>query len=363
MPCRLKKLEFYEVSVDQRLQFLQPWLQQQLQRLFPQSNFRIDSLAGDASFRRYFRVAVHHAGTQQTVVLVDAPPPESLQPFIALAHAYQQRGVRTPQVLAFDESLGVMLLEDFGDTLFAHGLNSTVASTRYRTAIDLLPQIMQVTEHAEGVVPDYDVALLTRENSLFHDWLLKTHLGLELTPAESKLWQQVNQHFIDNARAQPQVGVHRDYHSRNLMLLEGADELGVIDFQDAVQGAITYDLVSLLRDCYVVWSDDFVQEQLQYAYDRFNAAGLMSDVDYSQWQRWFDWMGLQRHTKASGIFARLYHRDGKAGYLNDIPRTVEYLVTVSRHYPELQDYCQWLQERVKPALAEKAQQHDSMGVS
>mgnify|MGYP001194195892 CR=1 FL=1 len=349
--------------MDQRLQFLQPWLQQQLQRLFPQSTFRIDSLASDASFRRYFRVAVSYPGAQTTIVLVDAPPPESLQPFIALAHAYQQRGVRTPEVLAFDESLGVMLLEDFGDTLFAHGLNSTVASSRYRTAIDLLPQIMQVTEHAEGAVPDYDVALLTRENSLFHDWLLKTHLGMELTPAESKLWQQVNQHFIDNACAQPQVGVHRDYHSRNLMLLEGTGELGVIDFQDAVQGAITYDLVSLLRDCYVVWPNDFVEEQLQYAYDRFTAAGLITDVDYSQWQRWFDWMGLQRHTKASGIFARLYHRDGKAGYLNDIPRTVEYLVTVSRHYPELQDYCQWLQERVKPALAEKAQQHDSMGVS
>ncbi|MCH8502412.1 MAG: phosphotransferase [Aliidiomarina sp.] len=352
--------------MDQRLQFLQPWLQQQLQRLLPQSTFDVESLAGDASFRRYFRVVVSSAGARQTMVLVDAPPPESLQPFIALAHAYQQRGVRTPEVLAFDESLGVMLLEDFGDTLFASGLNKTVASSRYRAAIDLLPQIMQVTEHTEGSVPDYDVALLTRENSLFHDWLLKTHLGMELSPAESKLWQRVNQLLIDNARVQPQVGVHRDYHSRNLMLLDGAaeaGELGVIDFQDAVQGAITYDLVSLLRDCYVVWPDDFVQEQLHYAYQRFTAAGLLTDVDFSQWQRWFDWMGLQRHTKASGIFARLYHRDGKAGYLHDIPRTVEYLVTVSRQYPELHDYCQWLQERVQPALAEKAQQRDSIGVS
>lgn len=355
--------------MDQRLRLLQPWLQSQLSEFFPQHDFAVEPLAGDASFRRYFRVILDSAQQQPSVslVLVDAPPPESLEPFVSLAFAYQAKGVRTPKVLATDATLGVMLLEDFGNTLFADNLSLVTALPRYQAAIQLLPQIMAVTAHRQGAVPDYDHALLQRENSLFTDWLLQEHLGLELSAAEQDLWQDINALMIENALTQPQYGVHRDYHSRNLMLLseplQSPSDVGVIDFQDAVRGPITYDLVSLLRDCYVVWPRDWVLARVAEAHELFHKQGLLNGVELSQFLRWFDFMGLQRHTKASGIFARLYHRDGKAGYLADIPRTVQYLVDVSADYPELADYHDWLKTRIQPAIAEKAaktQQQESV---
>ncbi|MCL4409874.1 MAG: phosphotransferase [Gammaproteobacteria bacterium] len=347
--------------MDQRLRLLQPWLQSQVSELAPKSSFVVESLAGDASFRRYFRVVLHSPSQSQqpdSLVLVDAPPPESLEPFVSLAIAYQEQGVRTPKILATDAELGVILLEDFGNRLFADNLSMATALPRYQTAIELLPQIMAVKQHRQGAIPDYDRALLQRENSLFTDWLLQEHLGLELSAAEQALWQQVNELLIENALAQPQLGVHRDYHSRNLMLLaeplQGGRDLGVIDFQDAVRGPITYDLVSLLRDCYVVWPRDWVLARVEEAYALLQSEGLIDGVSRQQFLRWFDLMGLQRHTKASGIFARLYHRDGKAGYLADVPRTVQYLVDVSADYPELADYHDWLKTRIQPAIAAKA---------
>ncbi|RUO40067.1 serine/threonine protein kinase [Aliidiomarina taiwanensis] len=308
---------------------------------------QVKMLAGDASFRRYYRVTGSH---QQTEILVDAPPPEALEPFHSVALAYAKAGLQVPQVKATNIQQGFMLLEDLGDTLLLE--TKVSARHRYQQAIDLLPKVMSVQATRLGPLPAYDKALLEQENGLFMDWLLKKHLGLTLSDHELSLWQHFASVMTKNALEQPQVGVHRDYHSRNIMV-NSAQELALIDFQDAVVGAITYDAVSLLRDCYVAWPTDFVDELMGYAYQVFQKHGyLAATVDLSRFRRWFDLMGLQRHTKASGIFARLYHRDGKPRYLGDIPQTLRYIVQVAKQYDELAAYGHWVEQKVLP-LAEQ----------
>ncbi len=330
------------MSKPQRELELQAWLCAQSMLVEPE----IESLAGDASFRRYYRVRSLTSGA--TEVLVDAPPPESLEPFHSVALAYASVGLSVPAVIAAEEKLGVMLLEDLGDTLLLQ--TDRAAYDRYIQAIDLLPQVMSVERTRLGAIPDYDSALLERENNLFIDWLLEQHLGIELTPDERVMWANFSKVINENALQQPQVGVHRDYHSRNIMV-RSDDSLALIDFQDAVRGPITYDLVSLLRDCYVQWPDDFIEGLLGYAYDLFMEKKLIPEsISFTLFRRWFDLMGLQRHTKASGIFARLYHRDGKPGYLNDIPQTVRYIAQVAVYYDELREYGRWIEQRVLPAL-------------
>lgn len=310
----------------------------------------ITLLAGDASFRRYFRVQAAKIAETATDILVDAPPPEQLEPFVSVALAYAEAGLRVPQVKATNTKLGAMLLEDLGDTLLLQ--SEQPAYDCYIQAIELLPRVMQVKSTRLGALPLYDEALLVQENSLFIEWLLTQHLGLELTEYEQGLWRHFTQVINQNALAQPQVGVHRDYHSRNIMVQQG--QLALIDFQDAVCGPITYDLVSLLRDCYVKWPADFVESLLAYAHELLIEQGLLAEqVSLADFRRWFDLMGLQRHTKASGIFARLYHRDGKAGYLKDIPQTLAYIAQVAPYYEELRDYGRFIAERVIPALAQK----------
>ena len=309
---------------------------------------RLEVVSGDASFRRYFRTT----DGKRSLIAVDAPPPqEALQPFIAIATCYAQAGVPVPDVIAADHQQGFMLLSDLGSTLLLSELNDHSMIYWYQRALADLPAIMAVTRTDLGDLPAYDEALLRRELSLFPDWLLQRHLGLTLRDSEQQLWQQFTDRMVANALAQPQVGVHRDYHARNMMVV-GAQQLAYIDFQDAVVGPITYDAVSLLRDCYVRWPTQKVYQLSEYLRQHLQQQQRLSlQVSAEQWRHWFDWMGLQRHSKAAGIFARLYHRDGKAGYLADIPRTLSYLVDVSADYPELRDYHQWLQERVLPALA------------
>ncbi|TRW48148.1 phosphotransferase [Aliidiomarina halalkaliphila] len=338
----------------ERTQTLHHWVAQVLGH----ENMEVAPLAGDASFRRYFRV--HDAQAKKTWILVDAPPPESLEPFISLAQAYREAGVHVPAVIGAQYDSGMMLLEDFGDQLFHSALTAESAPLLYARALAELPAIMHVTEHRKGAIPPYDRALLERENGLFRDWLLGTHLQLTLTPAEEKLWERVSARMVHQALAQPSVGVHRDYHSRNLMLTP-SQTIGVIDFQDAVTGPITYDAVSLLRDCYVRWPSDFVQRLSQQCRELLQDRGLLdTSVSAEQWQEWFDWMGLQRHTKASGIFARLYHRDGKQSYLGDIPNTVQYLVDVAAEHSDLADYHDWLVTRIQPAIHERREATGAM---
>ncbi|WP_417659798.1 aminoglycoside phosphotransferase family protein [Pseudidiomarina sp.] len=310
---------------------------------------RLQPVSGDASFRRYFRTSDGH----RSLIAVDAPPPqESLQPFIAIAQAYAEQGVNVPEVIAADEKQGFMLLSDLGSTLLLSELTEVSMSGWYAQALADLTAIMRVQNTELGPLPNYDEPLLRRELDLFHDWLVGSHLGLSLSSDEKKMWANFCDTLTKNALEQPQVGVHRDYHARNIMV-QAHQKLAYIDFQDAVRGPITYDAVSLLRDCYVRWPHDLVQQLSHDLYNQLQHQQLLPvAVSAEQWQRWFDLMGLQRHTKAAGIFARLYHRDGKTGYLQDIPRTVDYLYDIAGFYPEFNDYRHWLAERVQPALQE-----------
>jgi len=308
----------------------------------------LQPVSGDASFRRYFRAS----DGRQSVIAVDAPPnAEPLRPFVQIAEAYAAQGINVPEVFAFDEAKGFMLLSDLGSTLLLSKLSEQNATLYYQQAIKILPDIMRVTRVNDQPLPAYDEALLRREMALCSEWLFDQHLGITLTPAEQQLWQRTTDYLCQQALQQPQVGVHRDYHSRNLMVCDDG-RLGVIDFQDAVRGPITYDLVSLVRDCYVAWPAARVTEWITFAYDELRRTEqLAATVSLAEFTQWADCMGAQRHLKAAGIFARLYHRDGKDGYLNDIPRTLNYIVTVARANPPLAEFGTWLAQRVIPALA------------
>ncbi|EKE87479.1 aminoglycoside phosphotransferase family protein [Idiomarina xiamenensis] len=329
---------------DQREIALQAWCEAQT-GLAQQA---LQSVSGDASFRRYFRVQ----SEDNSLIAVDCPPQqEPLLPFLAIAEAYAQGNIPVPQVLAVDIEKGFMLQSDLGQTLLLSKLRRDNMRQYYAQALAMLPAIMRVQETADGPLPAYNEALLTRELNLFHDWLLEQQLSLTLDARERQLWGDFCQQMIDNALQQPTVGVHRDYHSRNLMV-QPDHSLAVIDFQDAVCGPITYDAVSLLRDCYIEWPDAWVDELAQQLRTNLQAEQILaSDVSATDWQRWFDYMGLQRHTKAAGIFARLAIRDGKDGYLNDVPRTLSYMIRIAARYPALQPFQQWLQRRVWPLVA------------
>lgn len=310
------------------------------------------SVSGDASFRRYFRFL--HGDTWR--IAVDAPPPhESLQPFIAISDAYDDAGVRVPRVHAWHDAKGFMVLDDLGDCLLFSQLSDESSARRwYGQALGMLAPIMRCQTTELGPLPLYDSALLQRELDLFSDWLVQRHLGITLTPEQQQVWQITCQQLIESALSQPQVGVHRDYHSRNLMVTaEG--KLAAIDFQDAVQGPLTYDAVSLLRDCYIKWPVSLVTELVTAFAQRLRIEGLLDNsVSDTEFRHWFDWMGIQRHLKAAGIFARLNHRDNKPGYLADVPRTLSYIADVSADYAELADFHTLLSDVVLPAMAKQA---------
>ncbi|MDV6315584.1 aminoglycoside phosphotransferase family protein [Idiomarina sp. HP20-50] len=327
---------------DKREVALQAWCEAQTG--VPQP--KLEVVSGDASFRRYFRAT----NGSESLIAVDCPPEkEPMKPFLAVAEAYADAGVTVPEVIAADIEQGFMLQSDFGQILLLSKLHPRNARQYYQQALSALPDIMSVRRTELGELPKFDSELLERELSLFKNWLLQTHLRLDWQDEDERIWQQFSEKLISNALEQPQVGVHRDFHSRNLMLLDD-DRIGIIDFQDAVLGPITYDAVSLLRDCYIEWPDDWVSELSQgLRLKLIEANQLASQIGAEQWQHWFDWMGLQRQTKAAGIFARLAHRDHKPGYLQDVPRTLGYLRRVSANYPELSEYNHWLETRVIPA--------------
>lgn len=327
---------------DKRELALQAWCESQTGVTQP----TLEVVSGDASFRRYFRAT----NGRESLIAVDCPPDkEPMEPFLAVAEAYRDAGVTVPEVIAADTEHGFMLQSDFGQILLLSKLHARNARQFYEQALAALPNIMDVTNTRKGDLPKFDKALLERELGLFKDWLLGTHLTISWQPEDECIWKDFCDKMISNALSQPQVGVHRDYHSRNLMLLSG-DRIGIIDFQDAVVGPITYDAVSLLRDCYIEWPDALVDElsdRLRQHLIETNRLAAQTGSD--EWQHWFDLMGMQRHTKAAGIFARLAHRDKKPGYLQDVPRTLGYLERVSQRYSELEQYNAWLNERVLPA--------------
>lgn len=308
---------------------------------------KMDMVSGDASFRRYFRLhCLNHSW-----IAVDAPADKEDNPrFVAVAKAWRDQDVAVPKVIAHDFERGFMLLEDFGDQLLwpalhGDGLSEKDVAGLYEQAIT---QLLHIQTLPTDNLPAYDAALLDREMALFRDWLCVQLLELPLTGPEEQMLTQTFALLKARALAQPVVVVHRDYHSRNLMVRPDGT-LGVIDFQDAVAGPATYDLVSLLRDCYVRWPAGLVDELAALYWQQARPQGIYLG-DWAQFHQDFDWMGLQRHLKAAGIFARLHLRDGKSGYLRDIPNTCQYLLDISGRYEELAEFHQWLRERFMPEL-------------
>jgi hypothetical protein len=315
-------------SPDLRLSQLKQWLAGlSAPSALPDS---VRPASSDASFRRYFRV---DGAGGATYIAMDAPPPhEDVRPFIHVAELFAQTGVSVPRILAQDVENGFLLLSDLGSTTYLQQLNPDTAHKLYLDAIDALIMIQAHSKH--GPLPEYDRALLLREMMLFPEWYVGKHLGATLSDAQQKQLEQVFEVLLANNLAQPQVYVHRDYHSRNLMILDKGNP-GILDFQDAVYGPITYDLVSLLRDAYIQWDEEMVLDWAIRYWERAKRAGLPVNPDIDAFYRDFEFMGLQRHLKVLGIFARLYHRDGKDGYLKDLPLVMEYTRKAAARYKEL----------------------------
>lgn len=333
-----------EATPDTRLAALKDWIG------------NIDAVVGceptpasvDASFRRYFRV---QKGATSFIVM-DAPPEqEDCLPFLRVAGYLEAMQLNAPRIIEANLDDGFLLLSDLGKRLYLDELqqNPGDAASMYTDAIAALLTMQHRGTAYQSSLPPYDDDLLRFEMSLFHDWLCGTHLGLPFTKSEQDAWQACCDLLADNALSQPQVFVHRDYHSRNLMLTSD-DNPGILDFQDAVEGPLTYDLVSLLKDCYVRWPADRVRQWALEFYSKLDLS-IREQVDEMQFRRYFELMGVQRHLKAAGIFARLNHRDGKPAYLADIPRTLSYIVELGPLYEELHFLVRLIEDRVLPALA------------
>lgn len=299
----------------------------------------------DASFRRYFRL---HSGSESFIVM-DAPPPqEDCLPFVRVAGFLESMRLCAPRIVEADLKNGFLLLTDLGDELYLNALESDAnrADLLYADAINALHTLQRRGAALQDDLPPYDEAMLRSELALFHDWLCGEHLQLDLSRDDEERWENCCQALVDNAQHQPQVFVHRDYHSRNLMVVDDNNP-GIIDFQDAVEGPLTYDLVSLLKDCYVTWPAERVRTWALQFYRNLDAS-LRERVDERQFRRYFELMGVQRHLKAAGIFCRLNYRDGKAGYMDDVPRTLAYIVELAGDYDELTFLIELIEQRVLP---------------
>ncbi len=326
--------------MPQRLEQLNRWLSEELG--LPVRDLRPAS--SDASFRRYFRFDLDG----ETRIVMDAPPEkEDTGPFVRIARQLHAIGLNVPEILAESPEQGFLLLSDLGEVQYLSHLNTNTVERLYGDALGALA-VLQSSGPGADELPPYDRELLFAEMGLFRDWFLQRHLGLTLSAEEEKMLVTTFELLVENALQQPQVCVHRDYHSRNLMVSE--HNPGILDFQDAVFGPVTYDLVSLLRDCYIEWPEAQVRAWVQGYHDLALDHGILRGPQSEQFQRWFDLMGVQRHLKAIGIFARLNHRDGKPGYLGDIPRTLGYVRAVCENHTALAPLGRFIAERVVPLL-------------
>ncbi len=316
--------------MGERLDALQRWLS----GVVGLPPFTLVPASGDASFRRYFRVTYDG----RSVIAVDAPPAhEDNRPFVRVARQLLGWGLNAPQILAEEPQQGFLLVSDLGSALYLERLDENSVERLYGDALGALLVMQLRGAEVAATLPPYDDALLRQELALFRDWYLGRHLQCQLTAAQQAVVDRTWETLVNNALEQPQVFVHRDYHSRNL-LCTSVNNPGILDFQDAVWGPVTYDLVSLLRDCYIAWPRTRVEEWALGYLDLAHQSGVLRSRDEAQFLRWFDLMGVQRHLKASGIFARLNHRDAKPGYLADIPRTLGYVADVAARYPELGEF-------------------------
>ncbi len=310
--------------MDRKIQ-LETWLNKSL-KVQP---FTLTTASADASFRRYFRVHLQ----DKTLIAMDAPPlQEDCAPFVKVAKIMLDAGLNVPEVLEQDLEHGFLLLSDLGDDTYLSALNNDTAPALYKNATDALIKLQLVSK--ANILPNYDEALLTRELQLFPDWYVVKHLKFELNAEQQTALKNTFDLLNKNILSQGQVYVHRDYHSRNLMITK-QNNPGVLDFQDAVYGAITYDLASLLKDAYINWDEEQVIDWAVRYWQPAKKAGLPVPEDFSEFYRDFEWMGAQRHIKVLGIFARLSYRDGKDGYLKDMPLVLHYLRKVCERYVEL----------------------------
>lgn len=336
---------------DPRLSLIRTWLTRDL-------GWRVGSIkvaSADASFRRYFRISrgdvdpAAWAPRADTLIVMDAPPgKEDIEPYLKITSLLEQAGAHVPHVHASDVRRGFIVMEDLGDTQYLTVLRGGRGVDQlYGDALTTLANIQVRGARAAQQLAPYDREPLERELNLMPEWFLGKHLHVELTPEERALITVTNEVLINEALLQPQVFVHRDFHSRNLMVLPKGGP-GVIDFQDALRGPIGYDLVSLLKDCYISWSRERVERWVK-GYRRV-LGGLGANVGDSEYQflRWFDFIGVQRHIKVLGIFCRLWYRDGKSGYLGDLPLVFDYVRDACRRYPELVEFERWLASRVAP---------------
>jgi len=324
-------MDVADTPADARLAALDAWLRS----LPAMPSFTLAPASADASFRRYFRatLATPDAHGARTRIAMDAPPPmENCGPFVHVAALLHEARVHAPAILAQDLDRGFLLLEDLGNATYLDALRDGDAHALYMDAIDALVRFQSISR--EGELPPYDHALLRRELDLFPDWYVTRHLGHELSGTQRASLEAAFAAILDNNLAQPRVFVHRDYHSRNLMVVAAGDP-GVIDFQDAVHGPVTYDLVSLLRDAYIEWPEEQQLDWVVRYWERARAAGIPVNTDFGLFWRDFEWMGVQRQVKVLGIFARLAHRDGKSGYLADMPLVMRYLRATCGRYREL----------------------------
>ena len=316
---------------DSRLNTIRNWLK----ALEARWQLDLDSLApasADASFRRYFRIESKKPNFG-TLIVMDAPPQhEPLDAFIKVDLLLSEAGLNVPKILEQNLAEGFLLLNDLGTKTYLAELNNKTADHLYKDATHALV-LMQLASKPD-VLPNYDEALLQRELDLLPEWYLGKHLNIALNEQQTEQLKKSFELIIENNLAQAKVYVHRDYHSRNLMVTE-QNNPGVIDFQDAVYGPITYDASSLWRDAYIAWPEERVIDWVIKFWEDGRKAGLPMPSDFGQFYRDFEWMGLQRHLKILGIFARLFHRDGKDGYLKDIPLVLEYAIATANRYIEL----------------------------
>lgn len=309
-----------------RLQLLENWLK----KIYPDQPFILSPASADASFRQYFRVSL----AERTVIVMDAPPQlEDCRPFLHAASVFSAAFVHVPEILAHNLEQGFLLLSDLGNTTYLQALMTKPdsADQLYQEALEALIKIQQTSR--QNIFPEYDRTLLARELNLFPDWYLTRHLHITLNEDQKNILTAIFNLILDNNLAQPRVFVHRDYHSRNLMV--STPNPGIIDFQDAVFGPITYDLVSLFKDAYMYWEEAQVLDWTIRYWESARQAGLPVTTDFSQFYQDFEWMGVQRHLKVLGVFARLYYRDQKSAYLQDLPAVMHYLRQTCQRYREL----------------------------
>lgn len=336
-------------KTDDRFMGLHRWVRAQ----FPCEECDIIPLAGDASFRRYFRFK----RGAESLILVDSPPQhEKTDAFVGIAKAFAAQGVQVPTILNADLSQGYLIISDLGDDLFSTQLNSSSVDGLYLAAMDALIKIQQTPRNAFDF-PAYDETLLRAECQLFSEWYLGKMIKMTLSAREESILNSTYSRLIEMALSQPTTVVHRDFHSRNLLLLKD-QQIGVLDFQDAVIGPITYDLASLLKDCYIGWPHSNVVNWAQRYLEKGKQSGVIQDVSMAQFLQWFDLMAVQRHLKCIGIFSRLSLRDNKAGYLENIPRLLDYILTACARHPQLNGLSKLLQSRVL-----KNESHDTRGGS